>query len=457
LGEKTRSSGEMEMIKRGVSIFLVSLIASLAWLAPMLILAPPALAQTGARQALVLTATGPLTPSMLEYIQRGIHTAEQDGAELMVIELNTPGGDINLMNSIVTAIRASSVPVVVYVAPAGAMAGSAGTLITLSGHASAMAPETIVGAASPVGAGGADLGATEAAKQKEALVATAQTLTENRPTQARQLAADMINNAKAVPASQALQVGLIDFTANNISDLMRQLNGFTVVMASGPRTLDTTGIVITPLPPTFIEQVLSALTDPNIVLLLLNVGVAAILIEISSPGGWIAGFVGVVCLALATYGLGILPVNWFGLIFLVLAFVLFILDIKAPTHGALTAAGVGSLIVAALVLFNSPNVPSFERVSVPVAVGSALMTGGLFFGILIFALRAHDAPLRTGAQILIGRFGTVTVDLDPRGQVQVGGELWTAEPAVAGDSLPRGTRVQVEQVHGVKLLVRKSE
>jgi membrane-bound serine protease (ClpP class) len=337
------------------------------------------------------------------------------------------------------------------------MAASAGTLITLAGQASAMAPQTIIGAASPVGAGGANLGTTEAAKQKEALVATAQTLTENRPAQATQLAADMINNAKAVPASQALQAGLIDFSANNISDLMRQLNGFTVVMASGPRTLDTTGIVITPLPPTFIEQVLSALTDPNIVLVLLNVGVAAILIEISSPGGWIAGFVGVVCLALATYGLGILPVNWVGLIFLVLAFVLFILDIKAPTHGALTAAGVGSLIVAALVLFNSPNVPSFERVSIPVAVGSALMTGGLFFGILIFALRAHEAPLRTGTQILVGRYGTVTVDLDPRGQVQVGGELWTAESALDGVTLPRGTRIQVEQVHGVKLLVRKYE
>jgi membrane-bound serine protease (ClpP class) len=447
----------MEMVKRRASLSLVSLIAGLALLASVLVLARPVRAQTGASQALVLTADGPLTPSMLEYIRRGIRTAEQDGAELMVIELNTPGGDINLMNNIVTAIRASSVPVVVYVAPSGAMAGSAGTLITLAGHASAMAPETIIGAASPVGASGADLGQTEAAKQKEALVATTQTLTENRPAQATQLAAEMINNAKAVPASQALQVGLIDFIANNISDLMRQLNGFTVTTATGQRTLNTTGIVITSLSPTFIEQVLSALTDPNIVLLLLNVGVAAILIEISSPGGWIAGFVGVVCLALATYGLGILPVNWFGLIFLVLAFVLFILDIKAPTHGALTAAGVGSLIVAALVLFNSPNVPSFQRVSIPVAVGSSLMTGGLFFGILIYALRAHQAPLRTGAQILVGRSGTVTVDLNPRGQVQLGGELWTAESADAGVSLPRGTRVKVEQVSGVKLMVRKSE
>jgi membrane-bound serine protease (ClpP class) len=235
------------------------------------------------------------------------------------------------------------------------------------------------------------------------------------------------------------------------------LNGFTVHTASGDRTLDTTGIVITPLPPTFIEQMLAALTDPNIVLLLLNVGVAAILIEISSPGGWIAGFVGVVCLALAVYGLGVLPVNWFGLIFLVLAFILFILDIKAPTHGALTAAGVGSLIVAALVLFNSPSVPSTQRVSIPVAVISSLMTGGLFFGVLLFALRARQSPLRTGTQTLIGRFGTVTSDLNPRGQVQLGSELWTAESTEEGIDLPRGTRVQVERVHGVKLMVRKSE
>jgi membrane-bound serine protease (ClpP class) len=141
----------------------------------------------------------------------------------------------------------------------------------------------------------------------------------------------------------------------------------------------------------------------------------------------------------------------------VLAFILFILDIKAPTHGALTAAGVGSMIVAALVLFNSPNVPSFQRVSISVAVGSSMMTGGLFFGILIFALRAHQAPVRTGAQILVGRYGTVTRDLNPRGQVQLGGELWTAESAEAGVALPSGTRVQVERVQGLKLLVRKSE
>jgi membrane-bound serine protease (ClpP class) len=445
------------MVKRAASVVLVSLIAALTLLAPMLALARPVQAQTGARQALVLTADGPLTPSMLEYIRRGINTAEQTGAEMMVIELNTPGGDIQLMNEIVTAIRASNVPVIVYVAPIGAMAGSAGTLITLSGDASAMAPQTIIGAASPVGAGGTDLGQTEQAKQKQALVATAQTLTEGRPAQASQLAADMINNAKAVTASQALQVGLIDFMANDISDLMRQLNGFTIHSANGDHTLDTTGILITPLPPSFIEQLLSALTDPNIVLVLLNLGVAAILIEISSPGGWIAGFVGVVCLALAVYGLGVLPVNWFGLIFLVLAFVLFILDIKAPTHGALTAAGVASMVVAALVLFNSPNVPSFQRVSISVAVGSSLMTGGLFFGILLFALRAHQAPVRTGAQILVGRFGTVTRDLNPRGQVQLGGELWTAESAEEGVTLPSGTRVQVEQVKGLRLLVRKSE
>ena len=146
------------------------------------------------------------------------------------------------------------------------------------------------------------------------------------------------------------------------------------------------------VPPTFLEEFLQVLTNPNLVFLLLSVGVQAILIELSSPGGWVAGFIGVVCLALAAFGLGVLPVNWFGIVFLVLAFVLFVVDIKAPTHGALTAAGVGSFIVGALVLFNSPNVPGFPRVSVPLVVGTGILFGLAFTGILTFALRARSAP-----------------------------------------------------------------
>src|ERR1044071_6534729 len=156
----------------------------------------------------------------------------------------------------------------------------------------------------------------------------------------------------------------------------------------------------------FIEQFLLLLTDPNIVFTLPSIGTTALLIELSSPGGWVAGFFGVVCLALATYGLGILPVNWFGVIFLITAFVLFILDIKAPTHGALTIAGVASFIIGALVLFNSASVPPFQRVSVPLIISFGVFLGLVFFGMVMLALRTIHVPVSMGPQSYVGKTGT---------------------------------------------------
>jgi membrane-bound serine protease (ClpP class) len=179
------------------------------------------------------------------------------------------------------------------------------------------------------------------------------------------------------------------------------------------------------------------------------------LIEISSPGGWAAGFIGVVSLALAIYGLGILPVNWFGLIFIATAFVLFILDIKAPTHGALTTAGVGSLIAGALILFNSPGTPDFQRVSVPLVVGASLVTAAVFFTILTFALRAQKIPISMGQESLIGRTGIVRSSLEPVGMVQAAGELWTAELADGEGPIPAGERVEIVRAEGVRVYVKK--
>jgi membrane-bound serine protease (ClpP class) len=339
--------------------------------------------------------------------------------------------------------------------PRGAMAGSAGTLITLAGHAAAMAPETAIGAASPVDAQGQDLGETIAAKEKNILKATVRSLADRRGPRAVELAERTIDFAEAASAKEALEVGLVDFIASDLDDLLRQLDGYTVVLPSGESRLSTANAEIKPVPYSFIELLLNMLTNPNIVFLLITIGVQAILIEISSPGGWVAGFIGVVCLALATYGLGILPVNWFGILFLIVAFVLFILDIKAPTHGALTVAGVSSLIVGALVLFNSPNVPQFQRVSVPLVVGMSLLTGATFFTILLFALRAQRAPVRMGQESLVGRSGIVRIPLTPVGTVQLASELWTAEPDQGEGTLPTGTRVRVVRVEGVRLYVRK--
>jgi membrane-bound serine protease (ClpP class) len=324
-----------------------------------------------------------------------------------------------LMNEIVRMIRASQVPVVVYIWPRGGMAGSAGVVITLAGHASAMAPETIIGAASPVGPAGEDLDETIAAKEKNALKAIVEGLMTGRPPEAIELAKDMIETARAVPVDEALEIGLIDYKARTLDNLLTQLDGTTLITDTQSITLELAEAEVQSLDPSFIETLLQLLTNPNIVFLLVTVGIQAIMIELYTPGGWVAGFIGVVSLALAFYGLGMLPVNWFGLIFLVTAFVLFVLEVKTPTTGALTAAGVGSLILGALVLFNSPGTPSFQRISIPVVVVVSLVTAAGFFTIVTFAVRSLRAPVRTGQESLVGARGMVREALNPRGSVHV--------------------------------------
>jgi membrane-bound serine protease (ClpP class) len=422
----------------------------------VLLFSTPAAAQGERGPVIVLTAEGPLTPAMYEYLARGLRLAEQRGAQAVVFELNTPGGSIDLMNKMVETIRASRIPVVVYITPRGAMAGSAGTVITLAGHAAAMAPETVIGAASPVSSEGQDLGETMEAKAKNILKATVRSLAERRGEKAVQMAEETIESASAVSAREALEIGLVDFIAGDLQDLLRQLDGFTVQARDEEIVLHTAQAEVQRVGTTFIEKLLGVLTNPTLVFLLLTIGVQAILIELSSPGGWVAGFIGVVCLALAAYGLGVLPVNWFGVVFLITAFILFLLDIKAPTHGALTAAGVASLIVGALVLFNSPSVPNFQRVPVPVIVGTSLASGGIFFVILMFAVRAQKSPVRMGVESMVGRIGIAQNDINPVGLVQLGGEQWTAELAEGEEPIERNERVEVTAVQGLRLLVRKA-
>jgi len=416
----------------------------------------PARAQTDTPLVLVLTVDEAVAPPMVEYLKRGLSRAEQQGAEMVILQLNTPGGSIDSMNEVIQLIRNSRVPVVVYVAPSGAMAGSAGTVVVLAGHAAAMAPDTTIGAASPVGAQGEDLGETMQAKIKNILKASVRSLAEGRGSRAVELAEQTIDNAAAASAEEAAAAGMVDFIAVDIPDLLRQLDGFKVETKAGEQTLITKDATVVPVPESFIERLLAVLTNSAIVFLLVTIGIQAILIEISSPGGWVAGFIGVVCLALAAYGLGVLPVNWFGVVFLILAFVLFILDIKAPTHGALTAAGTVSLIVGALVMFNSPNVPSFQRVPVPLIIGASASTGIIFFVIMLIGVRAQKTPVSMGAESLVGRVGIVRTGLAPRGQVQLGGELWTAELVDGEEALSPDARVEVVGVDGLRLLVRKA-
>lgn len=428
----------------------------MAWLlvAAFLLGARPQAQAQSETLVLVLEAQGALTPAMAEYLDRGLRLAETRQAEAVVLQLDTPGGSIDLMNRMVQSIRGSQVPVIVYVAPRGAIAGSAGTIIVLAGHAAAMAPETAIGAASPVGSQGEDLGETMEAKEKEILKAEARGLAERRGEAAMALAEAAIESASAASSTEALEAGLVDRIASDVPDLLRQIDGLTVEVDGQERVLKTAWAFPQAISQTLTEQLLQILTNPNIVLLLMSVGVQAILIEISSPGGWAAGFIGVICLALGGYGLGILDVNWFGLIFLVMSVVLFVLDIKAPTHGALTVAGVASFIAGALILFNSPGTPSFQRVSVPLVVGLGIFTAAGFFVMLTFVLRAHRRPVEVGREALVGRMGEARSVLEPSGMVQVAGELWSADIEPGMPPIASGERVEVVGVRGLRLVVR---
>jgi membrane-bound serine protease (ClpP class) len=369
--------------------------------------------------------------------------------------MNTPGGDLGTTIEIVEMIRASVIPVVVYVAPNGALAGSAGAIITMSAHASAMAPETVIGASTPISGTGENLDSDARAKGINAAQALIRPFVEPRGEEALELANAMIAEAKAVTAQEALDAGLIDFIADDLDELLSLLDGFTVDVFAGPLDLNLDDPEIDPLDMSAIERLLFILTDPNIAFLLIAIGIQAVLIEISSPGGWVAGFIGVVCLTLASYGLGVLPVNWFGAIFLITAFVLFILDIQAPTHGALTTAGVASFIVGALVLFNSPGTPEFQQVSVPLVIFVGLGIGALFFLLLIYALRALRAPVAVGAESLVGKVGTARSWEEAAGQVQLDSELWSAESSNLSDKISKGDTVEVVEVSGIRLKVKK--
>jgi len=406
-------------------------------------------------RVVVLTFNGPLTPVWEGYLARAIDQAQNLKADLIVIELNTPGGSVDLMEKLVSQIRESPLPILVYVTPEGAMAGSAGTMLTLAGHLAAMTPGTVIGAASPVDISGGDISSTEAAKTKEILKALVRSLTSQRSPEATALAEATIETAKAASADEAFKAGLVDFIAPDLNALLAQVNGAKVQINGSTIAVNTLSPAVYPVRMTFTEEILGMLTNPNFVFLLLAIGAQAILIELATPGGWVAGFIGVIMLALAALSLGFLPVNYFGLLIIITSFVLFILDIKAPTHGALTAVGTGTFIAGALVLFNSTPTPSYVHVSVGLVVGVGIFIGLIFLGVVLLAVRAMRTPIVTGREAMEGREGYATEDFENSGIVQVAGEQWSALPAEGETSILKGDRVVVVEVRGVRLVVKK--
>jgi membrane-bound serine protease (ClpP class) len=397
---------------------------------------------------------------MASYFERAIEAAQAEGAQAVLILLDTPGGAIDVTQDIVQSFRNAPVPVIVYISPAGAQAASAGSVITAAAHAAGMAPETVIGAAAPVDGSGADIGETLLLKITEDLKSTMRNLTDRRGEEAVELAEAMIEEARAVTADEALDAGLIDAVAEDVPDLVEQLDGLSVIVGDEEITLELAGAEQRSLPMNGVESLLHALSNPLLIGILMTIGVQAILIEISNPGGWVAGFIGVLCLGMALYGLGTLPANWLGLGLIVVAFVLLAFEVTTPTVGALGIVGALTLLAGLLVLFNSPGTPEFARISIAGAIGITVFTSAFFLFLITKAFRAQRVEPLTGRESMIGQVGPVRQQLKLtkeeastyEGTVLVNGEIWQA---TSDEAISSGERVVVKGVDGFTLQVKK--
>lgn len=420
------------------------------------LLATPAAAQDE-KIVLVLTYDGPVTPILVGYVERGIAQAEEMRAEALILRLDTPGGQVDLTQDLVKAMRASRVPIIVYVWPTGAMAGSAGTFITLAGHAAVMAPGSTIGAASPVSGTGEDLGKTLQKKATNILAADIENLAKRRGEKAVEWARKAVEEAAAATAEEALEIGVVDAIASDVDDLLLQLDGMEVVVNGLPRRLDFDVVLVEELPMSklenFLNTLINAIVTPGIAILLIVLGVQAIISEFSQPGGYVAGIVGAIALMLGLYALGILNANWAGLGFILLSFILFLLDIKAPTHGALTAGGIATFILGSVVLFSGTEVP----VPWPTIIGLSVFSALFFSFVITKALNAQRRPPVWGGETLIGQQGIARTPLSPSGKVFLQGEWWNAELVEGTQPVPAGSPVTVVAQRGFKLLVRPVE
>ena len=393
---------------------------------------------------------GPVTPVLASYIERSIVDAEAQAAALLIIELDTPGGSVDITKNITQVMTASRVPVVVWVAPSGAHAGSAGTFITLAAHLAAMAPGSSIGAASPVSNEGQDLNETLKAKATNILVADIKNLAARRGEKAVAWAEKAVSEAAAATADEALDLGVVDIIATDLDDLLRQLDGRTVTVAGKDVRLQVSDAPVEEIPLNPWEGLLNQITNPALAAILLTIGLNAILFELSSPGGYAAGVIGVICILLAFYALGTINANWTGLGFVVLAVILFVLDIKAPTHGALTVGGIVSFVFGLYLLYNTSDIP----VPWPSIIVSALATGAFFAFVVTKALMIQRRPAVGGMTGMVGQVGVVRQPLEPHGMVLVNGELWKAESE--SGSLSAGEPVVVTRQEGFVLWVRRA-
>ncbi len=418
----------------------------------LVILAAAGLATAQSPPVHVITVDGTINPSTSDFIHEQIERAIEHGAECLVIRLNTPGGLLKSTRVIVSDMLGSRVPIIVYVAPAGSQAASAGVFITLAAHIAIMAPGTNIGAAHPVTLG-EQQDSIMMQKSTNDAAAFIRTISEKRHRNIA-WAEDAVRKSLSLTETEALKRNVIDTIASTMDDLLNAVDGRSVETSSGTVVLKTQHASIVTIERSFAGKLLDILSDPNIAYIFMMLGIYGLLFELYNPGLIFPGIVGVVCLILAFYSLHTLPINYAGLGLIIFAIILFVLEIKIVSHGMLTVGGVVSLLLGSLMLIRTESAFDVISLSWKVIVVSAVVSAAFFIFIIGMGIRAQRLKPTTGIQGMIGEIGETITPLEPDGKVRIHGEIWTAV-SLEG-KIDTGTKIQADGLDNLTLKVRKA-
>lgn len=411
-----------------------------------LIFGIPQKVQAGAgNSVMIIEMEGPISPGTATFLTRGLNKAEAIEAALVIIRLDTPGGLGSSMRTMVKDIMNSTIPIVVYVSPKGAGAASAGVLITIAAHVAAMAPGTNIGAAHPVTVGGQDIQKTMSEKVVNDMASYGRGIAKEKGKNAEWVER-AIRESVSITADEAYEKKVIDLVAKDLDELLQLLDGREVSFPSGNVILKTTGLKKKYYRPGFRDKILNTISDPNIVWFLMIIGLAGLYFEFSHPGAIFPGVIGAISIILFLFSIQTLPVNYTGLILIILAIILFIAEIKITSYGILSIGGVVSFTLGSIMLFED------MAVSFKLMLPTIVLVSGFFVVVSTLAFRAYRSRPRGGMEGIIGEVGVVQEPIDPEGTVFVHGELWRA---VSREKIEPNEKVEIEDIQGLVLRVRK--